>query len=130
VLRAENASPRVCGMFYKATVQAVLLFGSEAWSLFLSSSAMKSLEGFHLQAVWRMALINKSHRKLDGTWKYPSLEDVLKEVGLFTIAHYAEVWRQTIASCIINQSIFSCRRTRQHASPLHAMIGQACTPDW
>ena len=32
VLRSENASPRVSGMFYKATVQAVqavLLFGSE-----------------------------------------------------------------------------------------------------
>ena len=29
VLRAENACPRVCGMFYKATVQSVLLFGSE-----------------------------------------------------------------------------------------------------
>ena len=28
-LRAENVSARVCGMFYKATVQAVLLFGSE-----------------------------------------------------------------------------------------------------
>ena len=29
VLRAENAAPKVCGVFYKATVQAVLLFGSE-----------------------------------------------------------------------------------------------------
>ncbi len=33
VLRAENASPRTSGMFYKATVQAVLLYGSEMWSL-------------------------------------------------------------------------------------------------
>ena len=31
VLRAENASPRVSGMFYRATVQAVLLFGSETY---------------------------------------------------------------------------------------------------
>ena len=29
VFHAEHASPRVCGLFYKATVQAVLLFGSE-----------------------------------------------------------------------------------------------------
>jgi hypothetical protein len=29
VLRAENASPWMSGMFYKATVQAVLLYGSE-----------------------------------------------------------------------------------------------------
>jgi hypothetical protein len=33
VLRAENTSPKVCGVFYKATVQAVLLFGSETWKL-------------------------------------------------------------------------------------------------
>ena len=33
VLRAENASARVCGMFYKATVQSVVLFGSETWVL-------------------------------------------------------------------------------------------------
>ena len=28
VLRAEHASPRVCGMFYRATVQSILLYGS------------------------------------------------------------------------------------------------------
>ena len=28
VLRAENASARVCWMFYNATVQSVLLFGA------------------------------------------------------------------------------------------------------
>ena len=33
VLRVENASPRVCGMFYKGTVQSMLLFGSETWCL-------------------------------------------------------------------------------------------------
>jgi hypothetical protein len=41
VLRAENASPKVCGVFYKATVQAVLLFGSETWKL--SPLSLKSL---------------------------------------------------------------------------------------
>ena len=49
VLWSENASPRVCGMFYKATVQSVLLFRSETWNL--SPSAMKCLEGFHLSAA-------------------------------------------------------------------------------
>ncbi len=53
VLRAENASPWTSGMFYKATVQAVLLYGSETWSLLLSS--LKGLEGFHIQAAWRMS---------------------------------------------------------------------------
>jgi hypothetical protein len=49
ILRAENASPKVCGVFYKATVQTVLLFGSETWKL--SSSSLKSLEGFHIWAA-------------------------------------------------------------------------------
>jgi hypothetical protein len=39
VLWAENATARTCGMFYKATVQAILLFGSETWSL--SPTSMK-----------------------------------------------------------------------------------------
>ena len=33
VLRSENALPKVCGVLYKATIQAVLLFGSEMWNL-------------------------------------------------------------------------------------------------
>jgi hypothetical protein len=28
MIRSENASPRACGVFYKATVQSILLFGS------------------------------------------------------------------------------------------------------
>ena len=31
VLRAENATPRVCGIFYRATVQAVVLYNSKTW---------------------------------------------------------------------------------------------------
>ena len=49
VLQAENASPCVCSLFYKATVQAGLLFGSESWNI--SLSAIKCLEGFHLRAA-------------------------------------------------------------------------------
>ena len=48
VLRAENAPPWVCDMFYKATVQSVLLFGSETWCLV--PTALESLECFHVKA--------------------------------------------------------------------------------
>jgi hypothetical protein len=53
ILRAENASPKVCGVFYIAIVQAVLLFGSETWKV--SPLSLKSLEGFHIRAARRMA---------------------------------------------------------------------------
>ncbi len=64
VLRAENATPKTFGMFYKATVQAVLLYGSETWSL--SPSSMKCLEGFHICAAWRMSG-KRPVRKEDGS---------------------------------------------------------------
>ena len=90
-------------------MQAVLLFGSEAWNL--TPLAMKRLEGFHLRAAWRMVRENKPRKEPDETWMYPLSEDVLKEVGLFTIAHYVEVRRQTIASFIVNRPIFGyCER--------------------
>jgi hypothetical protein len=64
-IRAENASPCACGIFYKATMQSILLFGSETWNL--SPQSLKCLEGFHKRAVWRMA--GKRPTKLpDGTW--------------------------------------------------------------
>ena len=102
-IRAENASPRACGTFYKATVQSILLFGSETWNL--SPQSLKCLEGFHLRAAWRMA--GKRPLKLpDGAWEYPNSAAVLDEVGLKTIAHYIGVRRQHIASYIVDKPIF------------------------
>jgi len=107
VLRAENASPKVCGVFYKATVQAVLLFGSETWRL--SPVSLKSLEGFHIRAARRMAGM-QPNRTPDGTWTYPNSQDVLKAVGLKTISEYIAVRRETIARFIVDRPIFAlCR---------------------
>jgi hypothetical protein len=75
ILRAENTSPKVCGVFYKATVHAVLLFGSETWKL--SPSSLKSLEGFHIWAAH--CIVGKMPTRIpDGTLRYPSSRDVLK----------------------------------------------------
>jgi hypothetical protein len=74
LLRVENASPEVCGVFYKAIIQAVLLFSSETWNL--APSGLKCLEGFHLRAAWQMSGKHLMKR-LDGTWRYPNSEQVL-----------------------------------------------------
>ena len=52
ILGKENAPAKVCASFYRATVQAVLLFGSETWVPTLSM--MRTLEGFHVRAAHRM----------------------------------------------------------------------------
>ena len=84
VLRSKNASPRVSAKFYKAVVQAVLLYGSETWVL--SSTALARLEGFHICAAYRIAKENKPCRGPGHRWVYPKSADVLEECGLKTIA--------------------------------------------
>ena len=45
VLRSQGATPRTRGYFYKAVVQAVLLYGSESWTL--TEYTLKMLRSFH-----------------------------------------------------------------------------------
>ncbi len=99
VLRAENASPRTSGMFYKATVQAVLLYGSEMWSL--PPSCIKQLEGSHIRAVWQISGL-RPEKKPNGSWSYPCLVDVLEKASLETISHYMGICQQTVANFIVN----------------------------
>ena len=89
----------MCGMFYKATIQAVLLYGSEMWSL--APASLKQLEGFHIHAAWQMFGL-RPERKVDGSWLYPRSADVLKAAGLQTITHYMDVCWQTVANFIVN----------------------------
>ena len=104
VLRGENASPKVCGMFYRAVVQAVLLFGSETWNL--SDSMFKLLEGFHIRAAWRMAREHKPRKGDGGEWIYPASEDVLEECGLKTMREYVDVRRNTVAEWVATRPIY------------------------
>ena len=119
MLRAENDLPHVCGMFYKAMVQVVLLFRSETWNI--SPSTMKCLKGFHLKAPWCISgMVPKSGD--DGTWIYTSSKvDILEADRLHTVSHYIEVYRQTIASFVLNWSIFDlCKRgVMKRGSILH-----------
>jgi hypothetical protein len=116
-IRSENAPPCACGVFYKATVQLILLIGNETWNL--SPVSLKSLEGFHVRAAWRTA--GKRPMKLPGgTWMYPNLVAVLDKVGLKNIAHYIGMPRQHVASFIVDKPIFqSCvDGVRRHGSSI------------
>jgi hypothetical protein len=103
VLWAENVTPKTCGMFYKATLQAMQLYGSETWSLSLTST--KHLDGFHICAAWQM-LGKRPIQKEDGSWMYPRSEDVLQAVALKPIAHYVDVQNQTVANFIVKWQIY------------------------
>ena len=79
VLWAENVPPWVAAKFYKAVVQAVLLYGSEMWVL--STAALASLEGFHIRAAYRMAVRHKPRRAREIGGSTRSRRTCWKSVG-------------------------------------------------
>ena len=109
VLRAENVPPWIATKFYKAVVQAVLLYGSETWVLL--TAALASLEGFHIRAAYQMAVKHKPWKGPGDVWSYPKLKDVLEECGMSTMGEYIVVRRQTIAVYVATRPILhECRQ--------------------
>ena len=96
-------------MFYKATVQAVLLFGAEKCNVL--TVTLTRLEGFHIRAAYRMVRRHESEQTPDG-WVYPSSTDVLEKAGLYTIKHYIQVRCNSIVSYIMHQPIFNACREK------------------
>ena len=69
VLERESVTPHVAGIFYQAVVASVLLYGSESWVV--SPSALRELEGFHVEFVRR--LTGMRPQKVNREWVYPTL---------------------------------------------------------
>jgi hypothetical protein len=86
VLHGENATPWVAAKFYKAVVQAILLYGSKTWNL--TASALARLEGFHIHLPYKMVREHQPRQGANHVWTYPRLADVLEECRMQTIAEY------------------------------------------
>ncbi len=118
VLCGENTTQRVAARFYKAVVQAILLYGSETWNI--SKTALAQLEGFHIRAAYRMACIHRPKKGAFGVWTYPRMAGVLEECGMHSIAEYINKRRQTIAVYVTTRPMLEeCRqgeRQRQGGS--------------
>ncbi len=112
VLRNKNVSSHVAATFYKAVVQAILLYGSKTWVLY--RMALVRLEGFHIRAAYRMAKTHKLKRGLGRTWIYPRSVDVLQECGLKTMEEYIGIRRQMIAMYVATRPILTkCRQGKR-----------------
>jgi hypothetical protein len=104
VLHGENTAPRIAAKFYKAVVQAILLYGSE--TLNLTNSALARLKGFHVCAAYKMARKHWPKRDANGVWVYPKTADILEECSMATIAAYIRSHRQTIAVYMVTRPVF------------------------
>ncbi len=108
VLRGENVMPRVAAKFYVAVIQAILLYGSETWSL--SASALARLEGFQIHVVYKLAWKHRPRQGAHHVWIYPKLADVLEECGMWMIAEYIRKQCNTIAVYVATRPILEeCR---------------------
>ena len=102
ILVRDGATPRISGLFYKAVVQAVLLYGCETWVI--SPTMLKMLEGFHHRAARRIS--GKRPRLVHGEWIYPPIAEALEIAGLYPIYHYVAVRHNTIAQHIATRPIY------------------------
>ena len=108
VLRRENIALKTAAKFYKAVVQAILLYGSETWNL--TKLALARLEGFHARAAYKMARKLRPKQGANRIWVYPKTTDLLEECGMHTLAEYIQVRRQTIPTNVATRLIFTLAR--------------------
>ena len=107
VLRTEGTTPRVMDYFYKAGVQAILLYGSETWTV--SSYVMQQFRSFHARVAG--CLTGRHIRNLeDGTWSCPPTKEVLEEAGLEEIDEYIRRRRQTVRRLVRHRPIYEAYR--------------------
>ena len=103
LLVREGATPRVSGKFYKAVVQAVLLYGSETWVWTLSM--FKTLQGFHKRVVRRLA--GRLPRLQNGEWVYPPIAEAYEITGIHPIEVYIARRRETFQPRIEGRPIWA-----------------------
>ena len=65
---------RVQGIFYKAIVKLMILYGRESWVVI--GDMLKLLEGFHHQAAIKIVGI-MAQRMTSKVWEWPSVADTL-----------------------------------------------------
>ena len=114
ILSTDGANPRAMASFYKAIVQSVLLYGSESWVITLSME--KQLQSFHRRCA-RYITGQHIRQNDDGTWTYPSSENVLGMAGLCTIQECIKSRRDTVMKYARSRFIYrQCEESKTLAS--------------
>ena len=109
VLRSKGMKPRAMGYFYKAIVQAILLYGLETWVV--SDSHLKQFRSFHSR-VGRHLTWRHIRQLEDGSWFCPPMVDILEDAGLQTIEEYIRCRGQTFRSFTRHRPLYeACRRS-------------------
>ena len=76
ILVQEGANTQVLGIYFKAVIQAVLLFGSKTWTA--TPCMGQDLGGFHNKVALRI-MGQKPQQIMNGSWEYPQFEEDMWE---------------------------------------------------
>ena len=99
--------------FFKAVVQAVLLFGAETWVL--TPRIERALESF-MHGAARRITGRQPRRGWDEKWYYPSLREAMREAGFEEIRKSITRMQNTVAQYISTQLIMDlCERATHRA---------------
>jgi len=110
LLTRQGASRRVMGCFYKATVQSVLLFGAETWTL--TQPLLRLLKSFHHRCARYLARMVNTQDE-NGNWVSPPSAVAHNKAGLFTIEEYIQCHVNTFLPFIQPRAIYqSCLISR------------------
>ena len=94
VLAVEGAKPKVIGMFYKAVVQSVLLYGSETWVL--TRANYDILNSFHVSVARKISKTQVRWNPETEEWDRTATETALERAGLFPLITYLVKRREYI----------------------------------
>ena len=86
VLGQQGAPPKVRGLFYRATVLSVLLYGSETWCL--NQTRLRPLVSFHKRVVRQISNCVGRLDPATGLWHYPPMDHAYRIAGLERIIVY------------------------------------------
>eukprot|EP00978_Attheya_sp_CCMP212_P005928 scaffold13219_cov61-Attheya_sp.AAC.4 len=91
-------------MFYKAVVQSILLFVSEAWVV--TKPMLQALKGFHSRVARQLSGKTPHFCHATYEWIYPPTEKALEEVGLWPIEKYIESCQNAVVDYVATWPIF------------------------
>ena len=93
VLRRNGANAWTMARFYLVVVQAVLLYGSDSWTITRRNMAM--LDCFH-KGVARHITADHITQDEDRNWSCPDHDAVFKKCALWPMSKYIKRWRTTL----------------------------------
>jgi len=107
LLTRKHANRCMMGLFYKATEQAVLLYGAETWNL--TQPILRMLQSFHHCCACYLARMTITQLE-NGEWVCPSSTVAWEWAGLATIKEYIQRWVNTFLPFIQSRAIYwECR---------------------